>query len=229
MSKSEEKSTDADQLNFLIPRIPKESLIDRATAENDRLEAESSACMQDLAIRQEIGLTAFKSIVDADSDDASEHDGFILSESSVRFVGFSPVVTTRMGQAHRNQRNTISAKMPCLFFPCTPVALLEFVDAAGGFFEVAPEFREHVETKHRAALLRSKNAALGAAAKKINSPIQAAKIDIHTEWEAWQAGGATFRGAADFARAMTDKYPAVTSDRTIVKWAGDWLKEKRGG
>ncbi len=102
MSTSEKKSTDADQLNCLIPRIPKENLIDRATAEDDRLAAEFLACMQDLATRQEIELAAFKAIIGADSDDASEHDGFVLSESSVRFAGFNPAATINMGQVHRN-------------------------------------------------------------------------------------------------------------------------------
>lgn len=226
MSTSEEKSTDADQSICLIPRVPKESLIDRVIAEDHRLAAEFSSFMQDLATRQEIELAAFKAIVGADSDD--ESDGFVLSESGVRFAGFNPVATINKGNTHRNQRNIISAKMPCLLFPCSPIAVLEFVDASGGFFEVDKIFRERVETTHKAALRRSKNAALGALAKKANSPIQAAKISIQTEWGTWQSGGAIFRGASDFARTMAEKYPEVTSARTIERWAGDWLKQKRG-
>lgn len=55
---------------------------------------------------------------------------------------------------------------------------------------------------------------------------QEAKSGVREWWLKWRVNPGLYKSKADFARAMLDKYPALTSNKVIEKWCGLWEKEE---
>lgn len=63
-------------------------------------------------------------------------------------------------------------------------------------------------------------------ARLAKNPAALAMKEVKKEWERWQAGLLRYANDAAFARAMTGRYPAITSEGSIKNASSRWRKEK---
>lgn len=74
---------------------------------------------------------------------------------------------------------------------------------------------------------RTTTAKKAAAAKLQNDDKQKAKEQIKAIWLEYQAGRATFKSGADFARHAVEKCPSITSVKSVERWVTEWRKERK--
>lgn len=51
---------------------------------------------------------------------------------------------------------------------------------------------------------------------------QAAKSSVFRWWEKWSLGQIEYDNKTDFARAMLDKHPTLTSEKRVTDWCREW-------
>jgi hypothetical protein len=81
---------------------------------------------------------------------------------------------------------------------------------------------------HRPGLLaehQSKMAKKGAKARIERDPKTKQKILVRECWDAWQKRPESYRGKAEFARDMREKYEHLTSTPVIERWCREWEKD----
>lgn len=65
----------------------------------------------------------------------------------------------------------------------------------------------------------------GAAAKLMKDPRQHEKQLVRDCWDLWRAEPSRYTSKAEFARDMLDKFEALKSQTTIVRWCTTWERE----
>jgi hypothetical protein len=72
---------------------------------------------------------------------------------------------------------------------------------------------------------RVTQARAAASAKLASDPRQLAKAEALKLWRAWRAGNTKFKSGAAFHRYVCDRWPVITSTKTVERWCSKWVKE----
>lgn len=98
-------------------------------------------------------------------------------------------------------------------------------NAAAGFKLAMTVAESALEERQKVLLSALTLSQKAANARWDNDPAGRAMREVRKEWESWQSTASRFASDAAFARAMTVKYPAITSEGTVKNACSRWRKE----
>jgi len=98
-------------------------------------------------------------------------------------------------------------------------------NAAAGFKLAMTVAESALEERQKVLLSALTLSQKAANARWDNDPAGRAMREVRKEWESWQSTASRFASDAAFARAMTVKYPAITSEGTVKNACSRWRKQ----
>ncbi|WP_426271337.1 hypothetical protein ACN9MB_07425 [Dyella kyungheensis] len=73
---------------------------------------------------------------------------------------------------------------------------------------------------------KERTSKIAAYTRLAKDPVQAAKKEAFKLWSEWQSGETLHKSAAAFQRFVLEKFPVITSTKTVERWCVQWSKKR---